>query len=251
MDNTEVKTKNIYQRLAEVRKVADFVQKQDLTSEETKKEGKKGLGYKAVSSALVLLKVNQAINDNGLFLTTEIVNKTIVLDEFTNQYGKPSRQYKAEIETLMTWVNIDNPEDKISFKWGCSAVNPAPSQAVGAALTYAEKYFIQKQFNIPSDDLDPDVIDNNKIDKHENSETKNKVTNIQEKKKVFELTNDQKTSIKDKLKACKTLEELDKVKSDTENYIFNKGGIIPAFIDIDYRSLKKVLEEDLIGVNNG
>lgn len=167
----DVSKMNVYQRLAEVRKVADFILKKDLRSEEAQKENSnKGLGYKAVSSALVLLKVNNAINDNGLMLTVSIEEQKTVLDEYVNSYAKTVRQYRTDIKTVMTWVNVDNPEDKVSFNWSCSAVNTAAAQSVGVCLTYAEKYFILKTFNIPTDELDPDVIDNNKSDKKEQEE---------------------------------------------------------------------------------
>ena len=167
----DVSKMNVYQRLAEVRKVADYIQKKDLRSEEAKKDSNsKGLGYKAVSSALVLLKVNEAINDNGLILTVSIEDQTTTLDEYVNSYAKTVRQYRTDIKTVMTWVNVDAPEDKVSFNWSCSAVNTAAAQSVGVCLTYAEKYFILKTFNIPTDELDPDVIDNNKSDKKEQEE---------------------------------------------------------------------------------
>ena len=187
----EVKRLNVYQRLAEVRKKADYIQKQDLRSEELKKEGKKGQGYKAVSSALVLMKVNEAINENGLILITDLVKKTVTVDDFINSFGKPSKNYVTEIETKMTWVNIDDPKDIVSINWGCNALNSSLSQSVGSCLTYNEKYFIMKFFNIATDELDPDIIENNKIADKENESTK--VLNLEDEKKKkqkLEMTRD-------------------------------------------------------------
>ena len=160
-NKTDISKLNIYQRLAEVRRIADFVQKQDLRSEATLKRGDKGLGYKAVSSAIVLLKVNKAINDHGLFLTTEIKDKVISINQFVNSFGKDTRQWRADLTTKMTWVNIDNTDEKIVSDWYCSATNSSLPMAIGAALTYAEKYYILKFFSIPTDELDPDVLAQN------------------------------------------------------------------------------------------
>jgi hypothetical protein len=157
----EIEKPNVYQRLSMVRKIADFIQKEDLRTEETIKAGSKGLGFKAVSSAMVLLKVNKAINDVGLVLITELKDKKVWSEKMVNSYNKEVTHYFADIETEMSWVNIDNPEDKVIIKWSGFASNPNPAQVIGSALTYAEKYFILKEFNIPTDNDDPDVIVNN------------------------------------------------------------------------------------------
>jgi hypothetical protein len=58
----------------------------------------------------------------------------------------------------MTWVNAENPEETIECPWYGQGVDIAGEKGVGKALTYAEKYFILKQFNIATDKDDPDAF---------------------------------------------------------------------------------------------
>ncbi len=205
--------KNLYQRLLEVRKVADFILKADLRNEDSIKENKKGLGFKAVSSSMTLLKVNQAINENGLILETEVINKTVESREYTNSYGKPVKDWITILETKMTWVNVDNPTEKSSLNFGCIASNPNASQSFGSALTYNEKYFILKYFNIPTDELDPDVIVNNMLsseDKDRSILDKLESTNFETVDQLTKFYKENLSNITDKerfLKACTVKKE--------------------------------------------
>jgi hypothetical protein len=58
----------------------------------------------------------------------------------------------------MTWVNADKPDEVIECPWYGQGVDIAGEKGVGKALTYAEKYFILKQFNIATDKDDPDAF---------------------------------------------------------------------------------------------
>jgi hypothetical protein len=200
--NIDVKGLNVYQRLANVRKRADFIQKADLRSEDSLKENKKGQGYKAVSSALVLMKVNESINNNGLILVTDLVSKIVTVEDYINSYGKNARNYITEIQTTMKWINIDDPKDTLIVNWGCNASNSSLSQSVGSAFTYNEKYFIMKFFNIATDELDPDVIKNNLSSKQEKEQERistqdlaelkiNKSTDLDDLKSIYNLYKDQ------------------------------------------------------------
>jgi hypothetical protein len=56
----------------------------------------------------------------------------------------------------MTWVNAEQPEETIECSWYGQGVDIAGEKGVGKALTYSEKYFMLKFFNIPTDKDDPD-----------------------------------------------------------------------------------------------
>jgi len=58
----------------------------------------------------------------------------------------------------MTWVNIDLPEEVVKVNWYAQGVDLAGEKGVGKALTYGEKYFMLKFFNIPTDKDDPDAF---------------------------------------------------------------------------------------------
>jgi hypothetical protein len=57
-----------------------------------------------------------------------------------------------------TWINADNPEETIVIPFYGQGVDIAGEKGVGKALTYAEKYFLLKQFNIATDKDDPDAF---------------------------------------------------------------------------------------------
>jgi hypothetical protein len=64
----------------------------------------------------------------------------------------------------MEWVDTESGES-YTIPWYGQGVDLAGEKGVGKALTYAEKYFILKQFNIPTDKDDPDSFQ----DKNEKS----------------------------------------------------------------------------------
>lgn len=131
---------NIYQRLSNVRKTCSYLRKEN-----------EGYQFKYVSSSQTLGHLHNAINENGLILIPEIVSQEI--QETTNQKG--NKEFFTKLNMVFTWVNIDNPDDKIVCQWTGQGLDNA-EKGIGKALTYTEKYFLLKFFNIATDKDDPD-----------------------------------------------------------------------------------------------
>jgi len=131
---------NIYQRLSNVRKTCGYIKKEN-----------EGYQFKYVSSSQTLGHLHNAINENGLILIPEIVSQD--LQETTNQKG--NKEVFTKLSMVFTWVNIDNPDEKIICQWTAQGLDNA-EKGIGKALTYAEKYFLLKFFNIATDKDDPD-----------------------------------------------------------------------------------------------
>lgn len=131
---------NIYQRLSNVRKTCGYIKKEN-----------EGYQFKYVSSSQTLGHLHNAINENGLILIPEIVSQD--LQETTNQKG--NKEFFTKLNMVFTWVNIDNPDEKIICQWTAQGLDNA-EKGIGKALTYAEKYFLLKFFNIATDKDDPD-----------------------------------------------------------------------------------------------
>lgn len=131
---------NIYQRLSNVRKTCGYIKKEN-----------EGYQFKYVSSSQTLGHLHNAINENGLILIPEIVSQD--LQETTNQKG--NKEFFTKLSMVFTWVNIDNPDEKIICQWTAQGLDSA-EKGIGKALTYAEKYFLLKFFNIATDKDDPD-----------------------------------------------------------------------------------------------
>lgn len=143
---------NIYQKLIEVRKAVPYIQKADT-----------GAQYSYTGSSRVLAAVRDKLDELGLLLVPAVTNHNLLLSEieFKNESGNPTKRtttYFTELEMTMTWINADNPEEKIECGWYAQGVDIAGEKGVGKALTYGEKYFMLKFFNIPTDKDDPDAF---------------------------------------------------------------------------------------------
>lgn len=144
---------NVYQKLVEVRKVVTYLQKE-----------KEGSQYKYVSSSQVLHAVRAKMDEVGLLLIPAVTGHSVsessieYKDRTTQDVNKRTTTYFTEIDMTMTWVNVDNPEEKFTSTWYAQGVDIAGEKGVGKALTYGEKTFLLKQFNIPTDTDDPDML---------------------------------------------------------------------------------------------
>jgi len=141
-------TKNLFQRLLDASKRIKGVGK---TYSEK-------LGYKAVTNGDIVEVVKTALDESGIFLTIDmdLANTFHEAQELTTSKGYKITQYNATVFLSYEFVNVDKPEDKIVKVWKMTAVNNDSAKAYGAALTYAEKYFLMKFFNIPTNEDDPD-----------------------------------------------------------------------------------------------
>ena len=141
---------NIYEKLVEVRKVVPYLQKEN-----------KGNQYKYVSSSQVLSNCKAKMDELGLILLPSVVAHKVTgspIEEF-NKEGHPIKRtttYFTELDMVFTWVNAEKPDETVTCQWYGQGVDIAGEKGVGKALTYAEKYFLLKQFNIATDQDDPD-----------------------------------------------------------------------------------------------
>jgi len=146
---------NLFQKLIEVRKVVPYLQKENA-----------GNQYKYVSSSQVLANVRAMMDELGLLLVPSVEDhkvSTETIEYMEKEKPKKTTTYFTELVMTMTWINAEKPEEKISCNWYGQGVDIAGEKGVGKALTYAEKYFMLKFFNIATDKDDPDTFQ----EKHE------------------------------------------------------------------------------------
>lgn len=134
---------NVHQKLSIVRGTIPYLKKE-----------KSGKQFNYVGSSDVLGALHGVINEQGLLLIPSIIDHKVT--EGATKAGTVN--YFTELKMIMTWVNIDNPEDKIECPWYAQGMDLAGEKGVGKALTYAEKYFMLKFFNIATDKDDPDAF---------------------------------------------------------------------------------------------
>jgi hypothetical protein len=143
---------NIYQKLIEVRKTVPYLQKENSGSQ-----------YKYVSSSQVLGNCISKMNELGLLLVARIIKHNVTESPIEQKDDKGNVlkrtiTYFTEIDVEFTWVNAEKPEEKIICEWYGQGVDIAGEKGLGKALTYAEKYFMLKFFNIATDKDDPDAF---------------------------------------------------------------------------------------------
>ncbi|MBY0597726.1 ERF family protein [Bacillus bingmayongensis] len=150
---------NIYQKLVEVKKSVAYLQKKE-----------SGQQYKYVSSSQVLAALREKLNELNILLVPRVIGKNVREDTVEyEQNGKPKRTttYFTELDIEYTWINADKAEETIVCPWYGQGVDIAGEKGVGKALTYAEKYFMLKFFNIPTDKDDPDAFQQKQEDNSE------------------------------------------------------------------------------------
>jgi len=150
-----VQKKNLYQKLQSVHKLVDVIQK-----------NKDGYGYKYVTEDEILSKLTVALEQENIQVYPEIVPGTakVIEQSWTkNKLLKNGTQVNESVhenvvlaDMKFTWVDIDNPNDKIVVPWIVVGQQSDASQALGSGLTYCTRYFYLKFFHIATTDDDPD-----------------------------------------------------------------------------------------------
>ena len=146
---------NLYQKLAEIRKMCEVISK-----------NKSGFNYRYVSIDEILAKVSAGMKKYGVSLVPEIPSPgEVTVREFVkkkkdragNTYDETNVEYIAQGVVTYTWVNDENPEERITIPWFLSGAQSDPSQAYGSALSYGMRYFLLQYFQIATPEDDPDA----------------------------------------------------------------------------------------------
>ncbi|WP_195264523.1 ERF family protein [Clostridium sp. 1001275B_160808_H3] len=139
---------NLYQKLVEIRKdVINF-------SKDTE-----GYGYKYVSGSQAIAKIREKMDSLGVLLVPEVKNTISSTYDYVNAKGKECTDHIISGEMSYKWINAENPEETLIVPWQLYGAQDDISKAFGSGLTYAERYFILKFFQAPTDVDDPDGRD--------------------------------------------------------------------------------------------
>lgn len=157
----EKKQLNLHQKLIEIRKAVDYLQK-----------AANGFKYKYVADHQILALIRPVMDDLNVLLEFEMEPLTCLEKEtrthntresLTDKQGNPCEKvHDSTSETpyfqatfVFTFVNADNPEQQI-VKRLYIPYRGADVKEMGGLCTYASRYFLLKYFNIPTDNMDPD-----------------------------------------------------------------------------------------------
>ena len=145
---------NIYQKLARIRDIADAVVK-----------NRKGYNYTYADLNEILAKVKSGMRKYSISLVPRIVPGTSEVTQLAtvntkfDKTGKAYDQTVTEIlykaDMVFTWVNDENPEERIDVPWTVTGSQTDPSQAFGSGMTYCTRYFLSDYFQVALvDDVD-------------------------------------------------------------------------------------------------
>jgi len=144
------KKPNLWQKLMLIKKDIGILQKTEA--------GNQGATY--VDPAVILFKINNAMERHGVILTCEAVaglhkSQQVPMPTAKNQHAIG---YIVEAPIIYTWINIEDGE-KFACSWFAVGKHMSdPAMAYGSALTYAERYFCLKFFQIPTPKYDPEYL---------------------------------------------------------------------------------------------
>ncbi len=146
----------------------------------------KGYGYDFVTEESILLLINDDMIENGLKLTPSFVPGTLQTEivNYVDSKGKSKTDILAKSEMKFTWEDINTGESEV-IDWLMIGQQGDGSQALGSGLTYANRYFLLKYFNVATSKDDPDKI-RSEMEAKAAAEEKKKISAIQTKvKKIY------------------------------------------------------------------
>ncbi len=148
------------------------------------KEDAEGHGYNYVTEESILLAINDKMIELGLKLTPSFIQNTLKAEpvNYQNTKGQAKTDILVTSEMVFTWEDITTGE-KEDIPWILVGQQADGSQAFGSGLTYANRYFLLKYFNIATSKDDPDKIRS----EMEAEEERKKISATQTKvKKMYE-----------------------------------------------------------------
>lgn len=130
----EAKELNLYQRINEIRKKVDYIQKDKSVSTG-------GGSYKAVTHDQVTAILREHMITFGV-----VCVPSLVASKANDRVGD-AKQFRYDATYSFDFVNADKPEEKLSIIIEAHAMDNA-DKAPGKALSYAKKYAVLKLFEI-------------------------------------------------------------------------------------------------------
>lgn len=139
---------NLDEKLMELKKIVSIMQKDS-----------EGHGYNYVSEESILLAINNKMIELGLKLTPKFKEGTLYSEvvNYQNAKGQPKTDVLVRSEMQFVWKDIESKEEEV-IDWALLGQQADGSQALGSGLTYANRYFLLKYFNVATSNDDPDKI---------------------------------------------------------------------------------------------
>ncbi|MGI2270313.1 ERF family protein [Staphylococcus cohnii] len=164
---------NLYQKIADVKANIDGFTKDT-----------KGYNFSYVSGSQILHRIRSKMIEHNLLLVPNTTNEQWTTHTYKNKKGNEVIDFIVEMDLNYKWINADKPEEQLDISYHAFGQQSDVSQAHGTALTYAERYFLMKFFNIPTDEDDADAKQKqdkySKVDPKNIAELENEITMFSE-----------------------------------------------------------------------
>lgn len=147
---------NIYQRINEVRKEIDYIQKD-----------KKVEGYMALTHDTVTSETRKFFVQHGIVIVPHLLRSAVKDTGTTTSKGTPFIRLEATYS--FDFVNMDEPSDRFTVEIEAHALDHG-DKAPGKVLSYAKKYAVLKVLEIESGEDDEGRAEQHKA-KPEKKET--------------------------------------------------------------------------------
>lgn len=176
---------NLYQKLAKIRAISDVA-----------KKDKRGYNYTYTDITEILAKVTAGMNKYGVSLIPSIVPGTCTIEQNVVRNIKYAKNgdkldtmttemlFRAEM--VYTWINDDNPEERVVVPWFATASMPDPAQSFGSSMSYNLRQFLTAYFQIAQSENDVDAY---RSKQKEAEEAENRAISDSITDKVLEIIN--------------------------------------------------------------
>lgn len=146
------KDMTLHQKILKIADMAGVLQK-----------SKSGYSYKYVPEEDIQAKVTAGLQKYGIMLYNSIVPGTLKVTPISYEkydtklkVNKPVNEVIVSADMTYIWVNADNSDERIETTWAFVGQMEDAAQAMGAGLTYANRYYLMKQLQLATTESDPD-----------------------------------------------------------------------------------------------
>jgi len=141
---------NLLEKLLKIRQEIGYVQKTV--------SGQQGM---YVDSAVLLKTIRDKMDELKILLVPTILpGAQVECIDFPSKSNPNAKSFVFAGDMAFQWINVEDPKDTIIVPWFFTGKNAQdPAMAFGSALTYTERYFILKFFQIPTAKDDPDAFE--------------------------------------------------------------------------------------------
>lgn len=146
------KEMNLHQKILKIADMAGVLQKT-----------KEGYGYKYVPEEDIQAKVTAGLQKYGVMLYDSIIPGTFKVQPIHYEKWdpkikgmKPVNEVIVSAEVTYTWIDVDDPTQRVETTWALVGQMEDAAQAFGAGLTYGNRYYLMKQLQLATSESDPD-----------------------------------------------------------------------------------------------